>query len=401
MADRERGRRLLFVVHSEYPVGEVRVRRQAEAAAAAGWRVDVLALASEGAPPFELVGDCRVYRTRVARRRDFRLGGLFGEYGRFFAATLQHCRRHRYDRVVVANPPDFLVFAVLGERLRGARVLLDIHDLMTDLYALRASGRSRRLAPLLRALEFLSMATADELLTVHEPYAAEVRRRCLGLRRVTVVMNSADPRCFSPDARDVNANARNVSGESTATPGPAFAFYGSLFERNGLRGLIEAFTRVAATNDACELWIWGDGDARAPLLALAGGSPAAERITFSAGMRPSEEIAEMLTRAGFCVVPNLPDLHNAKALSCKLLEAAAMGVPIIAGDLAVTHRHFDDGEVLFYEAGDPAALAEAMAYALDHPDEMSQRARRARERYERDYAWGEQASRFLEALDRT
>ena len=393
MADRERGRRLLFVVHSEYPVGEVRVRRQAEAAAAAGWRVDVLALASEGAPPFELVGDCRVYRTRVARRRDFRLGGLFGEYGRFFAATLQHCRRHRYDRVVVANPPDFLVFAVLGERLRGARVLLDIHDLMTDLYALRASGRSRRLAPLLRALEFLSMATADELLTVHEPYAAEVRRRCHGLRRVTVVMNSADPRWF-------NADARHAGAEGAAT-GPAFAFYGSLFERNGLRDLIEAFDQVAATHESCELWIWGDGDAREALLALAGASPARDRISFSAGMRPSEEIAEMLTRAGFCVVPNLPDLHNAKALSCKLLEAAAVGVPVIAGDLAVTHGHFDDDEVLFYEAGDPAALAEAMVHALDHPDEMVEQARRARERYERDYSWDAQARRFLEALDRT
>jgi glycosyltransferase involved in cell wall biosynthesis len=368
-------------------VHEVRVRREAEAASAAGWRVDVLALATDGAPRVELVGGVRVYHTPVARRRDYRLGGLLGEYGRFFVSTLVHCSRHHYDRVVVANPPDFLVFAVLGERLRGARVLLDVHDLMTDLYALRVSGRSRRLAPVLRALEFLSMMAANEVLTVHEPYAAEVGRRSLGLRRVTVVMNSADPRYFSADR--------------SGTPRPAFAFYGSLFERNGLRDLIEAFTRVAAKNDTCELWIWGDGDAREPLIALADGAPVRTRITFSNGMRPSEEIAEMLTRAGFCVVPNLPDLHNSKALSCKLLEAAAMGVPIIAGDLPVTHWHFDDSEVLFYEAGSPAALAEAMSYALDHPEEMSEQARRARERYEREYAWGEQARRFLDVLDRT
>ena len=78
-----------------------------------------------------------------------------------------------------------------------------------------------------------------------------------------------------------------------------------------------------------------------------------------------------------------------------------MGVPIIAGDLPVTHWHFDDSEVLFYEAGSPAALAEAMSYALDHPEEMSEQARRSRERYEREYAWGEQARRFLDVLDRT
>lgn len=381
-----RQRSVLFVVHKEYPVHEVRVRREAEAARAAGWLVDVLALATDGAPRVELVGGVHVFRTAVARRRDYRLGGLLEEYGRFFVSTALHCSRHHYDRVVVANPPDFLVFAVLGERLRGARVLLDVHDLMTDLYALRVTGRSRRLAPLLRAAELLSMVAANELLTVHEPYAAEVARRCYGLRRVTVVMNSADPRYFS--------------AARSATPRPAFAFYGSLFERNGLRDLIEAFTKVAATNATCELWIWGDGDARQSLMALADGTAARDRITFSDGMRPVEEVAEMLTRAGFCVVPNRPDLHNAKALSCKLLEAAAMGVPVIAGDLPVTRRHFDDGEVLFYEAGSPAALAKAMSYALDHPEEMSEQARRARERYERDYAWGEQARRFVEVLAR-
>jgi len=249
------------------------------------------------------------------------------------------------------------------------------------------TGRSRRLAPLLRALELASMLAADELLTVHDPYATEVARRCFGRRPVTVVMNSPDPRTFGV--------------ERSPDPRPAFAFYGSLFERNGLRDLIAAFTTVAAGHDTCELWIWGDGDARRSLVALADAGPARERISFSDGMRDSDEVAAMLARAGFCVVPNLPNLHNAKALSCKLLEAAAMGVPVIAGDLPVARRHFDEAEVLYYRAGDRAALAAAMVYALEHPDDMAERARRARERYDRDYAWEQQAHHFLEALDRT
>lgn len=377
---------VLFVVHKEYPLQEVRVRREAEAAAAAGWSVDVLALLSPDEPRRVCLNGVRVFRTPVERMRDYTLSGLAAEYGRFFLATLWHSLTHRYDRVVVANPPDFLIFAALNQRLHGARVFLDVHDLMTDLFFLRMEASPRWTRDLLRILERMSMRAVDELITVHGPYAQEVMRRSGNRRPVTVVMNSANEAYFERRSPGLRA--------------PAFAFYGSLFERNGLFELIDAFEAVAEISADCELWLWGDGDCRDALVSRAQESPYRSRIRFSNGMRPMEDVSSMLSKAGFCVVPNRPDLHNSKALSCKLLEATAVGVPVIAGDLAVTTEHFNGDEILYYNAGSTEGLACAMKFALDHPDEMEAMADRAHERYLRDYAWPGQRDRLLRLLAR-
>ena len=45
----------------------------------------------------------------------------------------RHLRR-RYDLVHVHNMPDFLVLAACAPRLMGARVILDIHDVVPELY---------------------------------------------------------------------------------------------------------------------------------------------------------------------------------------------------------------------------------------------------------------------------
>jgi glycosyltransferase involved in cell wall biosynthesis len=378
-----RGRRVLFVVHKSYPIGEVRVQREAEAASRAGWRVTVLSLAVAGRPPSEMVNNVRVIRTSVRHDRRWNYGGLLWEYGRFFLATLGHALTHRYNRVVVANPPDFLVFAVAPQRMLGARIVLDIHDLMTDLFALRM-GEDGLPMRALAVLERASLRYADALITVHAPYSREVSERAGGAP-VAVVMNSADDRVFT----------RGIDSTSS----PAFMFHGSLFERNGLFELVDAFARVVAKHPDAQLWLVGDGDARAKLRATVTRRRLEGNVMFSDGMRPLEEVASKLRRASFCVVPNRPDLHNRKALSCKALESACCGVPLIAGDLPVLRQHFNDDEVLYFRAGDADALGDAMEHALGHREEMERRAERARERYERNYAWPAQAQRFLAVLD--
>src|SRR4029078_9084829 len=45
-----------------------------------------------------------------------------------------HARR-RYDVVHVHNVPDFLGFSALVPKLAGARVILDIHDILPEFYA--------------------------------------------------------------------------------------------------------------------------------------------------------------------------------------------------------------------------------------------------------------------------
>jgi len=376
-------RSVLFIVHKEYPLHETRVRRQAEAVAGAGWRTTVLSLGSPGLAASETLNRVHVIRTPVTRRHQWTYRGLLAEYGSFWVYSLRHCLANRYDRVVVANPPDFLVFAALPVRLRGGRVILDVHDLMSDLFAMRMGGHCAG-ALAVRLVERASMLCADRLMTVHEPYARLIARRAGG-KPVHVVLNSADDRLFRP-----------------RQPGPlppVFVFHGSLFERNGVLELVEAFAQVRARFPEAQLWLWGDGDGRGAVAERIGRLDLADSVTLSDGMRPSEEVAAMLRRAGYCVVPNRPIPHNQNALSCKALEAAAVGLAIVSGDLPVMQQYFPPGTAVYFRAGDVDDMARAMQECLEHPEEMERRAQETHEYYLQSLAWEQQVPVLLEALE--
>jgi glycosyltransferase involved in cell wall biosynthesis len=381
-------RHLLMVVHSEYPIGEPRVRRQAEAAAAAGWRVVVLALATPGRPLREEYGGVTVCRTSVERQRVMTMRGLLSEYGRFFAATFVHCwRAARYDVVVVANPPDFLVFAPLAQRLRDSCVVLDVHDLMTDLFAVRLNvGRMDPRYRLLRLTEWLSLRYADRVMTVHSPYSAEIARTTRGRVVPDVVMNSADDALFPP-------RQERPSGSCV------FVYHGSLFERYGIVDLVRAFARVRKHAAGSRLWIAGDGDARSHLVGEVKRLELGESVWLSDGILPSEAIREILPRAHVGVIPNQPNELNRYALSTKLFEYVATGVPVVCAGLPTMRSHFADDELLFFEPGNIEDLAAKLCWAAGHPDEMLARATRARAHYEAEYSWSRQKRVFLDLLD--
>ena len=82
----------------------------------------------------------RSRRLPVRHSRAGVLRAIF-EYGSFaLLALMELSRRRRYDIVHIHNPPDFLVLCAIPQRLRGARVILDIHDLAGDMYAARYGG---------------------------------------------------------------------------------------------------------------------------------------------------------------------------------------------------------------------------------------------------------------------
>src|SRR5690606_28501040 len=102
-----------------------------------GYTVDVICLRQEGAPKNSIdSGGINVYRLPLKRHRS---GGFFLqllEYLAFFILVFVKLialhGKERYGVVQVHNLPDFLIFAALFPRLTGARLILDLHDLMPE-----------------------------------------------------------------------------------------------------------------------------------------------------------------------------------------------------------------------------------------------------------------------------
>jgi glycosyltransferase involved in cell wall biosynthesis len=114
---------------------------------------------------------------------------------------------------------------------------------------------------------------------------------------------------------------------------------------------------------------------------------------------PQAEVLRRAHGARVGVIPNLPSRLNRFALSTKLFEYVALGIPVVSAGLPTIREHFSDEEVLFFEPGDPAALAEALRQVARDPAAAAARAEAARSRYA-EYRWPVHARRYLDVLER-
>jgi glycosyltransferase involved in cell wall biosynthesis len=381
-----------MVAHSEYP-GDVRVAREARAAVAAGFAVEVVASRAAGEAAVESLEGVRVHRLPVVRRRGAGTARFLGEYLAFSVlATLRVARlalRRRLHVVQVHNPPDFLIVAGLLPRLLGGRLVLDVHDLSSDMFSMRfGDSRGAQLAEkTLQLVERLACRVADVVVTVHEPYRDELSRRGVDSDRILVLLNSLD-------------EARLPNGLPPPTRDPfRVVYHGTVTSHYGLAGLLEAFASLPDRLSAARLEIVGAGDALPELAARTEALGVSDRVELSGAALPHAEVLTRIAGATVGVVPNLPSRLNRFALSTKLFEYVVLGIPVVVSDLPTLRRHFSAAEVEFFRAGDPEALANALLRVADDYDAALARAAAARDRYRKSYDWEGQARRYTRMLE--
>lgn len=377
-----------MVMHADFPT-EVRVAAESRAATAAGFEVDVVALRRPGEEAFEVVDGARVYRLPVRHVHGRGVIGVVREYVGFSMAALLRVarlsRRNRYDIVQVHNPPDFLAIAALGARLRGTRLIWDVHDLAPDMFHMRYEGR-RGLGFadwVLRRVERRVGKWADAVLTVHEPYRQELARRGIDAGKITVLLNSV-PEDVIPQSEAPARDEFRVVYHGTVTP------------HYGVVTLVEAAALAAPDVPTLTVDIYGEGDSMEEVERRSRELGLADRVRFHATL-PQRDVLEAVAGASVGVVPNLPVRLNQFALSTKLFEYVALEIPVVSSDLPTIRAHFSGDEIRYFEPGDAAALAEALKELARDPDGARSRARAARERYHQ-YRWSVQAERYEQVL---
>ena len=85
--------------------------------------------------------------------------------------------------------------------------------------------------------------------------------------------------------------------------------------------------------------MYGDGPYRPQIEAAIARTGTADRVHLN-GRVPMDDLPALLAGADIGLVPSLPEPYLQYSLSTKLLEYAAMGLPIIASDLATFRAHF-------------------------------------------------------------
>jgi glycosyltransferase involved in cell wall biosynthesis len=380
-----------MVVHGTYPVGEPRVEREARAAADHGLEVLVVAMRRKGEAARERINDVDVLRLPLTHRRG---GGLLRVLGEYLAFTVLATAKlaslgRRYDIVHVHNPPDFQIVAGLIPKAFGARLVFDVHDLSPDMFAMRFEDRPGAgvADAVLRWIERAAAAVADLVVTVHEPYRGELVARGVAESKLIVVMNAVDeamlPACVVPK-RSPDSPFRVL-------------YHGTITPPYGVHLLIEAVAELRHRVPNFCLEIYGEGDEVGLLKQRTAELGLTEQVSISGQYLPHREVLQRVAQASVGVVPNLPTRLNRFALSTKLFEYIALGVPVVSADLPTIRQHFSDTELRFFRAGDAHDLAVALAHVALDPGAAVVRATAAKERY-REYRWEVNSKRYLEAL---
>lgn len=342
--------RICMVTQSHYPT-DPRVRREAETAVAAGWGVFVLSLRGEGEPRRRHLNGVTVLTLSLAKKRGRPVRYLF-EYVCFFlwaSWTLIFLQlRHGFGIIQVHTLPDFLVFSALVPRLLGARVILDLHEIMPEFFASKYQIPDDH--PAMKGLLFierLSARFADTIITVNDPIKDLLVRRGFPPAKITVVMNSADESLFD--------GARS-SHPIPQRGGFALMYHGTLTSIYGLDIAVRSLNIIRRAIPDVHFHILGEGPEEENLRRLAEQLQLEEHITFH-GRVPLERIPSYLSGGDIGVLPTRQDRFLDLSFSNKLLEYICMKKPVACSRLFTTGVYFRESSLAYFQPHDPADLA--------------------------------------------
>ncbi|NHZ70231.1 MAG: glycosyltransferase, partial [Proteobacteria bacterium] len=164
--------RIASVAFTNYDA-DPRVRRMSEALVERGDSVTAVTLRQPGQSRRRRVGGVRVYTIDITQYQGSSFAPYIWQYVRFlFAAMWLLTRLHlrdRFDVIHVNNMPDFIVFAALPAKLLGAKVILDLHDPMPELFAAKFEAGSKHPAVrIVTLVERISIGFADRAICVQQ-----------------------------------------------------------------------------------------------------------------------------------------------------------------------------------------------------------------------------------------
>ena len=168
-----------------------------------------------------------------------------------------------------------------------------------------------------------------------------------------------------------------------------------LTEKKGTEYLLRAFSRLGRMAPEAELEIIGDGPLRPSLESLAVSLGIRERTRFT-GPLPHSVVMEEMRKAGVLILPSVTARNgDAEGLGMVLLEAAALGLPVIGTQHGGIPEAVVDGETGFLvEERNVEQLADRMKTLLRDESLRARMGARARTLCERRFDIGRQTEKL-------
>ncbi|MBP2312734.1 glycosyltransferase family 4 protein [Azospirillum soli] len=269
-------------------------------------------------------------------------------------------------------------------RLLGKRVVYDVHeDLPRDLMTRRWIPRALR-QPVASAVALTEWTAGRAMSGVVA--ATPIIARRFPKEKTALVQNFA-----------ILQELGDVGGPPLAERRGVALVGGITVDRCAL-DMVEAIGRVGRFPDA-KLLMAGNMESTAlrdRMEALPGWS----RVDYRGHLdRPG--VRQLLSESRVGLVLYYPTRNYAEAQPVKLFEYMATGIPIIVTDLPYLRSVVDEHRCgLVVPPRDPAAIASAIEWMFDHPEEAAEMGRRGQEAVRSLYNWGHEERELIRLYDR-
>lgn len=369
---------------------DTRVLRYAEALSRRGDQVDVIALRSPGKSFYEGINGVNLYRVqrRIVNEKGkfsylFRIIKFFLRSG-LLLSWLQI--KNRYDLVHVHSVPDFLVFAAIVPKLFGAKIIIDIHDILPEFYASKfGRGQDGQAYKLMLQVEKISIAFSDHVIIANHIWKKKLETRSTHASKCTAIINYPDTNLFYPREKKCNNNEFKM------------LYHGSISWHQGLDIAVKALALITKTVPNLYFYIYGEGTAKNPLLSLIEQLGLKGKIILGEE-KSIREISQIIANADLGVVPKRNDQFGGEAFSTKTLEFMASGVPIIVAKTKVDKYYFNNSLVKFFEPENVEDLADAML-TMVRDETLRNRLSKNSLEFAKKTSWNEKQVEYLELLN--
>lgn len=385
-----------LLLRQESIATDPRVQRELHALLDAGHAVDVISVGDPGEPPRTRDGALTVYRlpSWLASGGGSAAGyalryGAFGLLAGAIAGAL-HVRR-RYALVQVHTMPDVLVFAAAIPKALGARVVLDLHETMTEFLATKFDAVPGSLPwRAVAAAEQASIRFADFAFTCTNEMRDAFVGRGADPERLGVVLNASDEEVF-----DVVRHPPRGSQDG------AFVIlcHGSVEERYGIDTAIEAVALLRDELPNLRLQVMGAGSFVDEAQALAARRAVADRVSFNGRWEPLGVLLEAIAGCDAGLVAMKRDAFRDLTHCNKMYDLITMRRPVLMSRTRSVQAYFDEDSFEYFASDDPASLADAMRRLHGDPDRRDAFVRHAAEVLE-PYRWPHQREIYRGHVER-
>ncbi len=374
---------------------DLRVKRYAETVLQAGAaHVDAIALAGkEGGTATGTNRGVRVYYMQSRLHGEKTRFAYFSNLALFFLRAsvilLRNQFKYRYSVIHVHNLPDFLVFIALVPKLMGARIILDIHDIMPELYCERyGKPIGSLLAKTLFILEKRSLKFADFVIVANDLWRDKLIKRAGILpEKSAAILNYPNLSFFEQVKTDPSRNSLKL------------VYPGHLSYHHGIDIAIRAFNIVhrkvpdASFDIFARTFVY---EYRQKLEALIRECDLENSVTIHPAM-PPEEIPKVYSDATIGVIPKRGGLFAAEAFSSKIFDFLAAGLPIVASRTTIDEYYFDDSIIQFFEQENVEDMAVKILELYRNPERRLQLVENGR-KFAHKNNWEDKSSDYVDII---